>query len=252
MTSVLVVARREIFSFFVSPMAYVLLLVWLLFSGLSFYWLAVVFATQPIMSAGASANPLTAFFGGTTLFYLPLFVFAPVMTMRLLAEERSSGTLECLLTAPVTEVELVFGKYLAAVFFWCVLWLPTLVYVWLAASAGEGAVDPGVIGATYLGLFCIGLFYMAVGLLMSAMSRNQVVAATLTFLVLAGLFLLGLGQFVLQDEKSQPVFEYIGLWTQMEAFAKGVVDTRYLTYDLSLAILCIFLSVRAVQANRWQ
>jgi ABC-2 type transport system permease protein len=251
MTSVLVVARREVFSFFVSPIAYVLLLVWLLFSGLSFYWLAVVFATQPL-SVGATANPLTAFFGGTTLFYLPLFVFAPVMTMRLLAEERSSGTLECVLTAPLTEVQLVLGKYLAAMLFWSVLWLPTLVYVWLAASSSEGAVDPGVIGSTYLGLFCIGLFYMAVGLLMSALSRNQVVAATLTFLVLAGLFLLGLGQFVFQDDRARAVFEYIGLWTQMDAFAKGVVDTRYLTYDISLAVLCIFLSVRAVQANRWQ
>ncbi len=251
MRSVLVIARREIFSYFVSPIAYVLLLVWLLFSGMSFYWLVAIFASQPMMTGGSN-NPLTAFFGGTTLFYLPLFVFAPVITMRLLAEERSSGTLECTLTAPITEIELVLGKYLAALCFWCVLWLPTLVYVWLSASTGEDAVDPGAIGATYLGLFCIGLFYMAVGLLMSALSRNQVVAATLTFLVLAGLFLVGLGQFVFPDDDARAVFEYIGLWTQMDAFAKGVVDTRYLTYDISLAVLCIFLSVRAVQANRWQ
>ena len=251
MSSVLVVARREVFSFFVSPLAYVLLLVWLLYSGLVFFILTSFFANQPLTMVG-SANPLSAFFGGTTLFYLPLFVFAPVMTMRLLAEERSSGTLESVLTAPVSELELVLGKYLAAICFWCALWLPTLVYVWIAASTAEGAVDIGVIGATYLGLFCIGLFYMAVGLLMSALSRNQMVAATLTFLVLAGFFAVGLFKFIFPDGEASAVFEYVGLWDQMAAFAKGVVDTRYLTYDISLAVLCIFLSVRAVQANRWQ
>jgi ABC-2 type transport system permease protein len=245
------VARREVWSFFISPVAYVLLLVWLLFSGITFYYLVVIFSSQP-MGASATASPLSLFFGGTTLFYLPLFLFAPIMTMRLLAEERSSGTLEPLLTVPVSEVSLVIGKYLAAMCFWAVLWLPTLVYVWIAGSAGQGVLDPGTLGATYLGIACIGFFYMAVGLLMSAVSRNQIVAATLTFLVLAGIFLLGLGGYVFTDEEARGIFEYVGIWSQMEAFSKGIVDTRYLVYDLSLALLGVFLSVRAVQANRWQ
>ncbi len=246
------IAKRDMFSFFVSPIAYVVLVVWLLFSGLSFYWLAVVFSSQPMGAATGTANPLSAFFGGTTLFYLPLFVFAPVLTMRLLAEERASGTIEAQLTAPITEVSLVLGKYLAAMVFWSALWLPTLVYVWLSSETGENAVDMGVMGATYLGVFCIGLFYMAIGLLMSAVSRNQIVAALLTFMVLAGLFVLGLGGFIFPDDAKRAVFEYIGLWTQMEAFSKGVVDTRYLVYDISLAAMGVFLSVRVVQANRWQ
>lgn len=246
-----VVAKRELLSFFVSPVAYVLLLVWLLFSGISFYYLVVIFSSQP-MGASASATPLTLFFGGTTLFYLPLFLFAPIMTMRLLAEERSSGTLEPLLTVPLGEVSLVLGKYMAAMCFWGALWAPTLVYVWIVGASGDGAVDKGTLCSTYLGLLCIGLFYMAIGLFMSAISRNQIVAATLTFMVLAGLFLLGLGGFVFTDEQTRGIFEYIGIWTQMEAFSKGIVDTRYLVYDLSLAFLGVFLSVRAVQANRWQ
>jgi ABC-2 type transport system permease protein len=249
MSAMLTVARREITSFFVSPIAYVVLTVWLLFFGIVFYVLALFFSAQP---PGSGTNLLQAFFGGTTLFYLPLLIFPPVLTMRLLAEERSTGTLETLMTAPVSEVEIVLGKYLAAVTFWVVLWLPMLAYVWIAAGTGKDVVDMGAIGATYLGLFCVGLFYMAVGLFMSAVARSQIVAAVLTFLVLGGLFVTGLLGYATQDEQKRAVFEYVGLWTQMAAFAKGVVDTRYVVYDVSMACLALFLSVRVLQANRWQ
>lgn len=246
MNATLTIAKREIFSFFVSPIAYVVMTVWLLFFGIVFYVLALVFAQQP----GAQTNLLTAFFGGTTLFYLPLLVFAPVITMRLLAEERSSGTIEALLTAPVSEVSVVLGKYLAALAFWMVLWLPTLSYVWLVARSGENAVDWGAIGATYLGLFLVGMFYMSIGLFMSAVARNQIVAAMLTFLVLGGLFVLGLVGYANVGDDWRAVFEYLGLWTQMAAFAKGIVDTRYVAYDVSIAVLAVTLSVRALQADR--
>jgi ABC-2 type transport system permease protein len=247
MNSTLTIAKREIFSFFVSPIAYVVLTVWLLFFGIVFYILALVFAQQP---GSSETNLLTAFFGGTTLFYLPLLVFAPVMTMRLLAEERSSGTIEPLLTAPISELSVVLGKYLAAMVFWCVLWAPTLSYVWLVASSGEHVVDWGTIGTTYLGLFAIGLFYMAVGLFMSAIARNQIVAAMLTFLVLGGLFVVGLAGYANVGDDMRAVFEYVGLWTQMAAFAKGIVDTRYLVYDLSVVTLSLYLSVQALQTDR--
>jgi ABC-2 type transport system permease protein len=248
MRAALTIARREVLSFFVSPIAYVVMTVWLLFFGVVFFILATFFAQQP---PGAGTNLLTAFFGGTTLFYLPLLIFAPVLTMRLLAEERSSGTIEALLTAPVSEASVVLGKYLAAMTFWCVLWAPTLLYVWLSARTGEDAVDLGAVGATYLGLFCIGSFYMAVGLLMSAVARNQIVAAMLTFLVLGGLFVAGLAGYATNDDAKRAIFEYVGLWSQMASFAKGVVDTRYLVYDVSIAAMALFLSVRALQSERW-
>lgn len=246
MSAIFTIAKREIFSFFVSPIAYVVLTVWLLFFGVVFYVLALVFAQQP----GAGTNLLTAFFGGTTLFYLPLLVFAPVITMRLLAEERSSGTIEALLTAPVSEVSVVLGKYLAALIFWMVLWLPTLSYVWLVSRSMDNAVDWGAIGSTYLGLFLVGMFYMGVGLFMSAAARNQIVAAMLTFLVLGGLFVIGLVGYANVGDKWRAIFEYLGLWTQMAAFAKGIVDTRYVVYDLSVAVLSVLLSVRVLQADR--
>jgi ABC-2 type transport system permease protein len=246
MSAMLTIAKREIFSFFVSPIAYVVLTVWLLFFGIVFYALALVFAQSPT----GQQNLLTAFFGGTTLFYLPLLVFAPVMTMRLLAEERSSGTIEALLTAPVSEVSVVLGKYLAALTFWMVLWTPTLSYVWLVSQSSANAVDWGAIGATYLGLFLVGMFYMGVGLFMSAVARNQIVAAMLTFLVLGGLFLIGILGYAQVGDDWRVVFEYLSLWKQMSTFAKGVVDTRFVVYDLSFAFLSVVLSVRVLQADR--
>jgi ABC-2 type transport system permease protein len=241
------IAKREMLAFFVSPIAYVVLAVWLLFYGVVFYVLALVFAQQP---GGPDTNLLTAFFGGTTLFYLPPLVFAPVLTMRLLAEERASGTIEPLLTAPVSEVTIVLGKFLAAMAFWCALWAPTLAYVWLVARTGEHAVDWGAMGSTYLGLFAMGLLYMAVGLLMSSLARNQIVAAILTFMVLGGLFVLGLISFANVGDELRAVFEYVGLWTQMGAFSKGIVDTRYLVYDVSITVLALFMAVQVLQAER--
>jgi ABC-2 type transport system permease protein len=246
MSALFTIAKREIFSFFVSPIAYVVMTVWLLIFGVVFYVLALYVAQSP----AAQTNLLTAFFGGTTLFYMPLLVFAPVMTMRLLAEERSSGTIEALLTAPVSEVSVVLGKYLAALTFWMVLWTPTLSYVWLVARGSEHAVDWGAIGATYFGLFLVGMFYMGVGLFMSAAARNQIVAAMLTFLVLGGLFIVGVFGYTNVPDEWRVVFEYLGLWKQMSTFAKGVVDTRFVVYDLSFAVLSVVLSVRVLQADR--
>lgn len=240
------IAKREVFAFFVSPIAYVVLTVWLLYFGIVFSVLAFAFAQQPT----GQTNLLTAFFGGTTLFYLPLLIFAPLLTMRLLAEERSSGTIEPLLTAPVGEVSVVLGKYLAAMVFWVTLWAPTLSYVWLVARTGEHVVDWGAIGATYLGLFGVGLFYMAVGLFMSAVARNQIIAALLTFLALGGLFVIGILGFLNVSDEMRGFFEYLGLWTQMSSFAKGIVDTRYLVFDVSVAALSLVMSVQALSSNR--
>jgi len=248
-SAVLTIARREVLSFFVSPIAYVVATVWLLFFGIVFFWLALMFTQQP---PSANTNLIQSFFGGTMLFYLPLLVFSPVLTMRLLAEERSQGTIETLLTAPVSETQIVLGKYLAALTFWVVLWLPTLFYVWIAAGTGEDVLDYGTVASTYLGVFCLGVQYMAVGLFMSAVARNQIVAAMLTFLVLGGLFIVGLGTYTSTNESMRAVFEYVGLWTQMAAFAKGIVDTRHLAFDLSLTVLALYLTVRVLQTNRGQ
>ncbi|MGE0787536.1 MAG: Gldg family protein [Sandaracinaceae bacterium] len=245
------VLSREVYAFFVSPMAYVLLTVWLLYSGFSFWMLSSYYASQPL-GAGAQDSPLTAFFGQTTLFYLPMLVFVPLVTMRLLAEEKSRGTIEVLMTAPITEASVVIGKYLAAIAIWLAMWTPTLLYVWLTSRYGD--VDLGAVASSYAGILGIGAYYLGIGTLMSALAKNQIVAAILTFFALAGLFIVGLGQFVFGEEYRE-VFAYLSIWGHMEAFSRGVVDSRYVLFDLSVAIGALALAGLALHARgrevRW-
>lgn len=239
------ILKREVYSFFVSPMAYVVLTAWLLWCGVSFGFMANIIAAQGL-DRGPQDDPLVAFFGQTTLFYLPLLVFVPLFTMRLLAAETDRGTIETLLTAPVHEVSVVLGKYLAALVFWITLWAPTLLYAWLTSRYGD--LDGGVLASSYLGIFGVGTYYMAVGLAMSAVARTQIVAAILTFLLLGGLFLLGLGQFVFTDHRE--VFVYMSIWGHMESFSRGVIDTRYLVFDSTLAVLGVLAAIFVVRLRR--
>ncbi|MCB9667337.1 MAG: ABC transporter permease subunit [Myxococcales bacterium] len=241
------VAGRELRAFFLSPVAYTVLTVWLLWCGMHFYVLAVHFSQYAFESP--SMHPLSAFFGGTTLFFMPLLVFVPVMTMRLLAEERQSGTLESLLTAPLSEWAIILGKYIAALTMWGVMWVPTLLYVWLASA--HGYVDPGEVAASYVGVLGIGIYYMAIGLMMSAGAKTQIGAALLTFMALGLLFVIGMGEFLFDDELRRELCAYISVWGQMDTFSKGIIDTRYLVLNFSLAVVSLVLATHRLSLRKW-
>lgn len=246
MRAVWVILKREVYSFFVSPMAFVLLTVWVFITGFTFWLIANVVASHP-MGGGAQDGPLTMFFGKTSLFYMMIIVIVPLITMRLLAEEQNRGTIESLMTAPVSEASIVLGKYLASLVFWIAMWVPSLLYVWLTSRYGD--VDLGTVASSYLGIFGIGCYYLGIGTLMSAIAKNQIVAAILTFFVLGTLFVLGLGQFVFGEEYRE-VFAYISVWGHMEAFGLGVVDSRYLVFDATLTILSLIFAVGVLKARR--
>lgn len=237
--------KRDLASFFVSPLAYVVLTAWLVWNGVVF-WILAEFYARNAVSSGAS-NPLSGFFGGSTLFFIPLMVFVPVLTMRLVASEKQSGTLESLMTAPVSEASVILGKYAAALVMWCVLWLPTVIYAWIMSQ--HGTVDWGATAASYLGIFCLGAYFMAIGLLMSVLAPSQIIAAVLSFVALGVLFTVGIGEFVL-DGRAREVCAYVSMWSHMQSFSKGVVDTRYLVLDLSIAVLAVGLSIGALKARR--
>jgi ABC-2 type transport system permease protein len=250
MRAIWTIAKREIVSFFVSPLAYVVLTTWLVFQGGTFWVMSFWFSQQDLGSSSSGANPLSHFFGGTTLFYIPIMVYTPLLTMRLLAEEHRQGTIEPLLTAPVSDTAVVLGKYFASLVFWIALWVPTLMYVWLTSRFGD--IDPWQIASTYLGVFGLGAYYMALGLLMSALTRNQITAAVLTFVTIGAIFMMGLLSFLVTDDAWRGVFEYMSLWSHMSTFGSGIVDSRYVTYELSLAALGVFLSIRALEARRYE
>jgi ABC-2 type transport system permease protein len=243
------IAKREIHAFFVSPIAYVMLTVFLLVQGLSLYLFASYFATSQYTPGAVTQTPLTMFFGNSTLYYIVLLAFVPLMTMRLIAEEKRSGTLEQLLTVPITEWQLVLGKYLAAVVFWIALWVPTTLYVWILSHYGD--IDTGVVASSYLGVLGIGAYYLAIGLFMSAISRSQIVAAALTFLVVMLLFLLGIFEMINPSGEAAAVLEVVSVWGHMADFSKGIVDSRYLIFQASVVVVSLFAAVRVLQARRY-
>ncbi len=246
MRGVTATLMRELRAYFLSPLAYVILAFFLLMNGYVF-WVIVSYLNDPRSPIGA---PLELFFGQTVFFWLVLMFITPVLTMRLLAEERRSGTIEVLMTAPVTEGQVVLGKYLAALLFYVFLWLPTLAYV--ALIAGYSEIDPGPILTGYLGVLGVGALFMAVGVFGSSFTRNQIVSAVVTFAVLMVLFTFGLLENLVNDDRLRQAFGYLNLWEHMNDFGRGILDTRRLVYYVSASAFFLFLSARILEAKKWR
>ncbi len=242
----LALVQRELVAYFSSPLAYVVLTAFLFFNGYVF-WLITAFLNDPRTQAMA---PLKLMFGGTIFFWLFLLFVVPVITMRLLAEERRTGTLEVLLTSPVSEAQVVIAKFVAAFIFYLFLWLPTVVYVIILGS--YSSIDPGPVSAGYFGIALLGVLFTAVGLLTSALTRNQIVAAIFAFAVLIVLFSLGLLEQLATAPALKSALSYMNLWDHMDDFSRGLVDTRHVVYDLSLAGLFLFLATKALEAKKWR
>ena len=241
-----VVMRRELVSFFFSPLAYVVLTAWLVWNGATFQVLTEFYARNAVTSG--AATPLSAFFGGSSLFFIPLLVFVPVLTMRLIAGERHSGTIEPLMTAPVSDTAIVLGKYGAALVMWCVLWMPTALYAYIMSQ--HGSVDWGAVGASYFGILLLGSYFMAIGMLTSVVAPNQIIAAVLAFVALGLLFTVGVGEFVF-DGRVREICRYLSMWGHMQSFSKGVVDTRYLAFDLSVVVFAVGMSIAVMKSRRY-
>lgn len=238
------VAARELRSFFFQPLAWVVLTALLVLNGWNF-WLALATFNQ----AGVPTVELIRFFFSGLLFWLPLLVSLPVLAMRLVAEERQTGTLETLMTAPVTEGQVALGKYLAALGFFCVLWLPIVLYVALLDWLGE--VDWRAAAGGFLGLLLVGGYLLAASLCASALTRNQIVAAIVGFVVVMGLFLTPfLAVFVVRDEAVRHAFEYLDLLRTMDDFPRGVIDSRRIVYPLSGTVLFLFVAARLIEAAK--
>lgn len=246
MNGVAAILGRELRAYFFSPLAWVVMTFFLLVNGYVFA-LLVSYLTDPRAPAG---RPLDLFFGQTFFFWLVLLFVVPVLTMRLLAEERRSGTVEVLMAAPVTEGQVVAGKYLAALGFYVVLWLPTLAYAGIVAHHGE--VDPGPVAAGYLGILGIGSLFLAAGLFASATAKNQIVAAVFTFALLLGLFSFGLLEGLVNDPTLRQVLGYLNVLDHMDEFAKGIVDTRRLVYYGTGTLFFLFLSSRVLEVKKWR
>jgi ABC-2 type transport system permease protein len=245
MRGILATVGRELRAYFLSPLGWVVATGFLFLQGLAFQTI-LSYLNDP--RAPASMAPLDFYFGGTLFFWLTMLFVAPVLTMRLLAEERRTGTLEMLLTAPITEGQVVLGKFLGAFTFFVALWVPTLVYVGLLAR--QLPLDWGPVGAAYLGTLGIGALFLSIGVFASAVTRNQVVAAVFAFALIFVCFLPAFLEFLANDPALRDALQYVNLYQHMDEFGKGIVDTRHLVYYLSATALFLFLASRAVEASK--
>lgn len=246
MSAFLATLSRELRAYFFSPLAYIVMAVLLVVNGFIF-WLIVSFLSDPRASTGA---PLELFFGQTFFFWLILLFMTPVLTMRLLSEERRSGTIEVLMTAPITEAQVVLGKYVAALSFYIALWVPTLAYAGVIAR--YSTVDWGPVASGYLGIVGVGALFLAVGVLASAVTRSQLIAALLTFVILVPMFTFGLLENLINNEIAKQIFGYLNLWQHMDDFAKGIVDSRRLVYYASAIVFLLFLATRTLAVKKWR
>jgi ABC-2 type transport system permease protein len=239
--------KRELFGFFVTPLAWVLIVVFLLVQGMHFFLLIDHFASQSEVVSDQS--PLSAFFGNTVLLYVVLFLLVPPLTMRLFAEERRSGTLETLLTVPVSSTAVVLAKYSAALTTYAAMWLPTVFY--LVVLGRTGPVDPRMALTCYGGVLLVGAAFLSIGLWMSALTKSQFLALVLTALIILILFIVGIAEFVTKDGTlAHDVASHLSIWGQMNEVSSGIIDTRRVVFDLALIIVPLVLSVRATQAMR--
>jgi ABC-2 type transport system permease protein len=240
--------KRELFVFFVTPLAWVLVVAFLLVQGMHFFLLVDHFSSQS--EVAGDQTPLSAFFGNTVLLYMVLFMLVPPMTMRSFAEERRSGTIESLMTAPVSSTAVVLAKYAAALATYVVMWIPTVLY--LVILGRTGALDWHAAASAYLGVLLVGAGYLAIGVCASALTRSQFLAMIWTALVLLFLFVLGVGEFVAREGTTMhAICTHVSVWAHMNDFASGMVDSRRLVFYGTMIVLPLFVATRAVEAWRW-
>ena len=241
------VCKREFFSLFVTPTAWVLIVVFLVLQGFHFYGLVHHFAegVEPSVDDG----PVQAFFGGSIFFFIPLVLLCPGMTMDCSRKSEGAAPSRCC------------SRRRWAPRAWCSesssrRWLPT----WPCGPdlALFGGAEPRVryrlavvVGTSYMGVALIGASYLAIGTLMSALTDNQLTALVLSSLIILSLFLLGIGEMVFDAGPLQDFCAYVSVWGQMAELSKGIVDSRRLVFDLTLVTVPLFVCVRAVDAWRW-
>src|SRR5919109_5102442 len=189
---------REVRSYFHSPMGYIVLVFFLLVSGVDFYFQVSFMNQRP-----ASYTVEEAFFNSVFFWFAFVLIF-PLITMRLFAEEFKLGTIEPLMTAPVRDWQVVLAKFLGALVFYLILWIPTILYfiIFQRITDKPAATSAGAYSGSYLMLLLIGMFYLSIGCLASVVTRNQIIAAIISFCAITLLFFFGLIQFILLDVSS--------------------------------------------------
>src|SRR6266480_1905185 len=230
---------REVRSYFHSPIAYIVLIFFLIISGIDFYF-QVSFMNQ----RQAQYTVQEAFFNSVFFWFAFVLIF-PLITMRLFAEEFKLGTIEPLTTVPVRDWHVVLAKFFGALLYFA---------IFLKVANEPAAHSAGAYAGSYLMLLLLGMFYLSIGCLTSVLTRNQIIAAVISFCAITLLFFLGLVQFILLDVSSETrdLLGYFSAIEHMGTFSRGVIDTRPVILYVSMTIVMLVLTHQAFQSRKWR
>ena len=255
MSNILAIAHKELKSYFASPIAYIVIGFFALVFGYFFYALLLFFDRQSMQMAGlgGAAQPVNV----NEQMIRPVFQNAmvillfvlPMITMRTYSEEKRSGTIELLLTSPVTDFQIITGKFLGAMGLYAAMLAITLVHIGLLFVFGDPEWLP--IATTYLGMLLMGGCFISVGLLISSLTKNQIVAGMATFVVFLMLWIINwIASFA--GPTAQAILNYLSITEHLDDFTRGILDTQHLVYYLSFIAFGLFLTSRSVDMERWR
>ena len=247
MQQLLALTTRELKAFWYSPIAYVVGALFLLLQGWVF-WLLIAVLNDPRVDP--SWTMAQFFFGGTFFYWFSVLLIAPLLTMRTFSEEKRTGTIEFLLTAPITDTQVVLAKFLGA---WCayiLLWACTIAFFLLLRLFTS--FDWGPVLTGYLGTWLLGAVLIALGVLASSLTRNQVIAAVLSFVAMLLLFSVGILDVFIRDPEGSKIIRYLSLMEHLRDFSKGLMDSRPVVFYVSLTAICLFLTGRVINNPRWR
>ena len=251
MGNILAIAHKELKGYFSTPIAYVVIGFFALLWGYFYYSILLFFTSQSMRTSTQTAldmnqeliRPLLLNASVIMLFVLPL------ITMRTYSEEKRSGTIELLLTSPLTDVQIILGKFLGAMSLFASLLLVSLPHVILLFAYGNPEWKPLATG--YLGLLLMGGCFVSVGLLISSLTKNQIVSGMVTFAVFLFLWIINwVSSFT--GPTTQAILNYLSITEHFDDFTKGVLDTKHLVYYLSVMSFGLFLTARSVDTERWK
>jgi ABC-2 type transport system permease protein len=250
--------HKEFFSYFLSPIAYAVLVVFLGVQG----WLVAGTLDLLLASGPRGVEWPLQFWLASPVFWLVFLAACPLLTMRTFAEEKASGTLEMLMTSPLSDWQIVLAKYAGCLLFYTVLWLPTVVYLPVLGGVNVSwagglphvvaTADLAPVYTTYLGRFLAGAMFLAMGVCVSSMVRDQLVAAQAS-LALGVLFLAGsFAANAMDGGTGYQVAYYLSVPLHFDrAFSRGVIDLRPVTLYVSVALFSLFLTVRSLESRRY-
>jgi len=233
--NIVIITRRELTTFFLSPIAYVAGAIFLFVTGLFFYFTVAV---------DGQAGLGQVF----SIMAVMLLLLAPILTMRLLAAETQSGTLELLFTLPIRNAEIVVGKFMAAFLFFLAILTPTALYVFILTWFGSPYLPAIIVG--YMGLILLAAMLLSIGLLASAIAANQFVAATATIVTVAAVWIIGSLGLPYTDTPGAG-FGYLTIQEHLTYFMVGLINVTDIIYFISITVAALFLTTRVLELRRW-